>query len=247
MQPSTTAATASTIKASCRLQVANLSQPLSDLQEEITLALASALDVDAQRIANLVIKATRRLAATSSVLQVSYELHVPTTRVRELLTKITKLVEPESDVSQTFSETLQRSGVEVTSVELLDVPHVYTTVEVPAAEQPNDSRHHEMMLWFFLGVGSSLFAGVAACSMGYMSGVVHVNMRRRQMQRLSESRESSQEFQLDDVVSPISRNREEPDGSPLRSVRSVRSKVSADGRMVSASSTVTSVIKELLL
>ena len=68
------------------------------------------------------------------------------------------------DVSQTFSETLQRSGVEVTSVELLDVPHVYTTVQVPAAEQPNDSRHHEMMLWFFLGVGSSLFAGVAACS-----------------------------------------------------------------------------------
>lgn len=112
----TTSALEVMIKASCRLQLQIDRQSTDDLVPLVTEALALAFQVDASRLRNVVVEMLRRLAveapvSTSSTVRVSYEVVTSTTRVTEVLSKVTTLSDPASDVSERFSESLQQEGL----------------------------------------------------------------------------------------------------------------------------------------
>eukprot|EP00913_Durusdinium_trenchii_P024629 g23121.t1 len=162
------------------LTISNLraDQSPSDLHLHVTVALAAALELEVKRLRNVVIELLPRrlveeteVTAIEAALGVSYEVEASSDSVKELLSKVTSLADSQSDAAGRFTRSLKQEGLEVTHIQMLDVPHI--------------------VLWFLLGVTSSAVAGCVACSLGYFFGVFQVKLQRYRYER-SRSLVSSQ-------------------------------------------------------
>jgi len=195
--------TTSLLQASCRLTLAgDVLWSEAEMKSHVVTSLAEALEVPQSHLRNVVLQfAGRRLAAGVRTLRVDYEILVEGA-VKPLLQKVMDLTDASSDTFSRFSDSLaEDANIEIRSVELLDVPHVYTTERVATNLDGEQFQPEEAMVWFLAGAGVSLAAALAACVGGCMVGVVHVRCQKRRMERLN-SLSSSQEF--GDVVTAAS-------------------------------------------
>lgn len=176
----TTSALEVMIKASCRLQL-QIDRQTDDLVPLVTEALALAFQVDSSRLRNVVVEMLRRLAveapvsSTSSTVRVSYEVVTSTTRVTEVLSKVTTLSDPTSDVSERFSESLQQEGLNVTSIQMLEVPRVQSSEGSDASNQDPTVllEASQIIIWILSGIAIAALAGCTACSAGYLCGYLY--------------------------------------------------------------------------
>lgn len=241
----------STIQASCKLTISNLraDQSPSDLHLHVTVALAAALELEVKRLRNVVIELLPRrlveeteVTAIEAALGVSYEVEASSDSVKELLSKVTSLADSQSDAAGRFTRSLKQEGLEVTHIQMLDVPHVYTTVQLPEEVPAEGLQTAQIVLWFLLGVTSSAVAGCVACSLGYFFGVFQVKLQRYRYER-SRSLVSSQpsDFPVSVVTaqSTIKKYRSEEDAS-----HDVPSKTP---RAATRHPTTKSIIREVLL
>lgn len=155
----------STIHASCRLklQINERTEPL-DLVPLVTTALASALQVDEARLRNVVVETeVRRLAAQETSLRVSYEVITAMENATQLLSTVTTLADPTSDVASRFSDSLELEGLNVTSIQMLEVPKIIST-ESHLQDPPTEHllQSSQIILWILMGVAISTVAGCAA-------------------------------------------------------------------------------------
>jgi len=152
-----------------------------DLVPLVTEALALAFQVDSSRLRNVVVELLRRLAveaqasSTSSTVRVSYEVVTSTTRVTEVLSKVTTLSDPTSDVSERFSESLQQEGLNVTSIRMLEVPRVQSSEGSDASNQDPTVllEASQIIIWILSGIAIAALAGCTACSAGYLCGYLY--------------------------------------------------------------------------
>lgn len=165
----------------------------------VTTALALALQVEEAKLRNVVVETeVRRLAAQDTSLRVSYEMITATENVTQLLSKVTTLADPTSDVASRFSDSLELEGLNVTSIQMLEVPKVISTeshLQDPPTERLLQSS--QIVLWILMGVAISTVAGCAAWSAGYLCGYLYVLRRQQQLRMMrmsSKSTQSSEEF-----------------------------------------------------
>eukprot|EP00435_Cladocopium_sp_Y103_P046901 s1944_g13.t1 len=103
----------------------------------------------------------------------------------QLLSKVTTLADPTSDVASRFSDSLELEGLNVTSIQMLEVPKVIST-ESHLQESLGrgylvDLKLYRMgqlvngriVLWILMGVAISTVAGCAAWSAGYLCGYLY--------------------------------------------------------------------------
>lgn len=186
----------STIHASCRLklQINERTEPL-DLVPLVTTALASALQVDEARLRNVVVETVRRLAAQETSLRVSYEVIIAMENATQLLSTVTTLADPTSDVASRFSDSLELEGLNVTSIQVLEVPRIITESHLQDPPREHLLQSSQIILWILMGVAISTVAGCAAWGAGYLCGYLHVRRRQQLMMRMSsKSTQSSEEF-----------------------------------------------------